>query len=149
MAGIRSKLKSVIKKTSTKMPSPIGTGLAIGGLAALGHRIATQTGGSLGIPASYQSDIEDKLRQAEAQAKSEKIGKLMEQARVEEAIRQNQARLAQVAPDVYTSVMAGRRVPKGSVVLGGRPRQDLMRELAASMGSGRFEKKDPLSELLG
>jgi len=147
MAGIRSKLKSVVKSAKT---ASVAKPLAIGGLAGLlAHKAATQPGGPLGIPATYQGEVEDTLREAEARARSEKIGKLMEQARVEETIRQNQARLAQVAPDIYTSVMAGRRVPKGSVVLGGRPRQDLMQELAASMGSGRFEKKDPLSELLG
>jgi len=45
--------------------------------------------------------------------------------------------------------MAGRRLPKGSVVLGGVPRQDLMRELAASMDSGRYAQPDPLSDLMG
>jgi hypothetical protein len=96
-------------------------------------------------PGAIQQRIDDAVNQSQ----SEKIAKLLEQARMERSIQKNQMQLARQTPDLYTSVMAGRRVPKGSVVLGGRPRQDLMRELAASMDSGRYAPKDPLSDLMG
>lgn len=94
-------------------------------------------------------EIQQRVDDAVNQSQSEKIAKLLEQARMERSIQKNQMQLARQTPDLYTSVMAGRRVPKGSVVLGGRPRQDLMRELAASMDSGRYAPKDPLSDLMG
>jgi hypothetical protein len=95
-----------------------------------------------------RSDLEEAVSVAMRRAKGEQVARLLEQSRMERAITQNQARLAQANPTLYTSVMAGRKVPTGAVVLGGRPRTDLMRELAASMDSGAFQKKDPLSELL-
>lgn len=96
-------------------------------------------------PGAIQQRIDDAVNQAQ----SEKIAKLLEQARMERSIQKNQMQLARQAPDLYTSVMAGRRVPTNSVVLGGRPRTDLMRELAASMDSGRYAQPDPLSDLMG
>jgi len=93
---------------------------------------------------------ESVVRDAEIKLRAEKTAKLMEQARMEKAIQENTAILARSNPNLYTSVLAGRRVPAGSVVLGGRPRTDLMQELAASMGSGRFrERPNPLSDLIG
>jgi hypothetical protein len=93
--------------------------------------------------------IETAVREAERRARSERIAQLIGQSQDERAIMENEARLARSLPDLYTSILAGRSVPAGSIVLGGRPRKDLMRELAASMGSGRFDKQDPLSELIG
>ena len=98
---------------------------------------------------SRQVQIQSDLETAKQQSRSAQIADFMEQARLEKSFEQNKQRLAQSAPDLYSSVMAGQRLPKGSVVLGGRPREDLMRQLAASMDSGRFRKQDPLSELMG
>jgi hypothetical protein len=95
------------------------------------------------------SEIDEAVNQAVRRSKGERVAKLLEQARMERTLAQNQARLAQANPTLYTSVMAGRKVPTGAVVLGGRPRTDLMRELAASMDSGAFQKRDPLSDLMG
>lgn len=93
--------------------------------------------------------IEAQMEEARTQSRSAKIAKAMEDMRLQRSLQQNQMRLAQANPTLYTSVMAGRRVPTNSVVLGGRPRTDLMRELAASMDSGRFAQQDPLSDLMG
>jgi len=98
---------------------------------------------------SNTSEVEQSVKNAEIQARSQKIAALLQQSREEQSLNENQKRLAQSSPDLYTSVMAGQRVPKGSVVLGGRPREDLMRQLAASMDSGRYKQQDPLSELMG
>lgn len=98
---------------------------------------------------SRQVQLQSDLETAKQQSRSAQIADFMEQARLEKSFEQNKQRLAQSAPDLYSSVMAGQRLPKGSVVLGGRPREDLMRQLAASMDSGRFRKQDPLSELMG
>ena len=120
--------------------------LALGLLSGIAaKRVLMPTEQSNPDPGAIQQRIDDAVNQSQ----SEKIAKLLEQARMERSIQKNQMQLARQTPDLYTSVMAGRRVPKGSVVLGGRPRQDLMRELAASMDSGRYAPKDPLSDLMG
>ena len=101
-------------------------------------------------PTPRQEVNEQAVADAQIKMRAERAAKLMEQARMEKAIQENTAILARSNPNLYTSVLAGRRIPAGSVVLGGRPRTDLLQELAASMGSGRFrEKPDPLSELIG
>jgi len=123
--------------------APTKGNLALGALAGLaGTRMLLKK-----EPDTTQ--IDQLVNNAVAKSKSEKVARLLEQSRMEKALAENKMRLARQAPDLYTSVMAGRRVPKGSVVLGGRPRQDLMRELAASMDSGRYAPKDPLSDLMG
>jgi len=123
--------------------APTKGNLALGALAGLaGTRMLLKK-----EPDTTQ--IDQLVNNAVAKSKSEKVARLLEQSRMEKALAENKMRLARQAPDLYTSVMAGRRVPKGSVVLGRRPRQDLMRELAASMDSGRYAPKDPLSDLMG
>lgn len=95
------------------------------------------------------NELEESIVRAERDAKSTKVAQLLKQAREEKALIENKQRLAQSAPDLYSAVMAGQRLPKGSVVLGGRPREDLMRQLAASMDSGRYRQQNPLSDLMG
>lgn len=50
----------------------------------------------------------------------------------------NTARLASLDPRLYNEILAGRRLPKGSVVFGGRPRTDLMELLAEKMSTGEI-----------
>lgn len=131
------------KKPKSKMLTA-GKMLGLGGLAGLG---------AAGITSALRSTKPAPLAQAGNDeidnARAQKIAQILEQQRMEKTIRENTMRLAQSAPDLYSSVMAGQRLPKGSVVLGGRPREDLMRQLAASMDSGQFRKQDPLSDLMG
>jgi len=61
---------------------------------------------------------------------------------------QNTALLFQTAPHVAAQIMAGRRLPKGAVVIGGTPRVDLMQEMAMQMGQGQFEQQDPMQSIL-
>jgi len=136
------KISSMLSSLKGKV-APTKGNLALGALAGLaGTRMLLKK-----EPDTTQ--IDQLVNNAVAKSKSEKVARLLEQSRMEKALAENQMRLARQAPDLYTSVMAGRRVPKGSVVLGGRPRQDLMKELAASMDSGRYAPKDPLSDLMG
>jgi len=136
------KISSMLSSLKGKV-APTKGNLALGALAGLaGTRMLLKK-----EPDTTQ--IDQLVNNAVAKSKSEKVARLLEQSRMEKALAENQMRLARQAPDLYTSVMAGRRVPKGSVVLGGRPRQDLMKELAASMDSGRYAQPDPLSDLMG
>lgn len=49
---------------------------------------------------------------------------------------ENIARVAGMLPDIYHQVSSGRRLPRNSVVIGGRPRIDLLTQLADSMVNG-------------
>jgi len=62
-------------------------------------------------------------------------------------LAQNTMSLVQNAPNVAAQVMAGRRLPRGGMVIGGQPRLDLMQELAGQMADGKFKDTDALSEL--
>lgn len=141
-AKFRERVARIRTAKSGKTMGTLGR-LALGGLT--GFTLAKILQGTPPDMSRLREE-EDSARQRSASAR---IAELLEQARMERALAQNQARLAQANPTLYTSVMAGRKVPTGAVVLGGRPRTDLMRELAASMDSGAFQKKDPLSELMG
>jgi hypothetical protein len=138
--GLRSKLGSLRRGAGVVARKP--------GMMALAALLAGAGVAKAVRRPDDRSDLEEAVSVAMRRAKGEQVARLLEQSRMERAITQNQARLAQANPTLYTSVMAGRKVPTGAVVLGGRPRTDLMRELAASMDSGAFQKKDPLSELL-
>lgn len=72
----------------------------------------------------------------------------LSQARKKEEIERNMMAVQKSAPHLYNQVMAGRRLPQGSIVLGGAPRQDLMEELANSMGNMSQRSNDPLTQLL-
>jgi Arc/MetJ family transcription regulator len=141
-AKFRERVARIRSAKSGKTMGTLGR-LALGGLT--GFTLAKILQGTPPDMSRLREE-EDSARQRSASAR---IAELLEQARMERALAQNQARLAQANPTLYTSVMAGRKVPSGAVVLGGRPRTDLMRELAASMDSGAFQKRDPLSDLMG
>jgi hypothetical protein len=67
-----------------------------------------------------------------------------------QAMLRSAARLAQMDPQLYNEVLSGRRLPQGAMVFGGRPRVDLMEQLAMDMAMGGFtQPKDPQAELLG
>lgn len=141
-ATFKRRMERLRSAASSKANRRVG-GIALAALSGFGLAKLLK-----GTPADVSSlrEQEEVSRQRSASAK---IAQLLEQARMERTLAQNQARLAQANPTLYTSVMAGRKVPTGAVVLGGRPRTDLMRELAASMDSGAFQKRDPLSDLMG
>lgn len=143
--GVAEKLRGL----KGKMPTAKGA-LALGAGGAVGALVlANMLRRKSPAMAAAEMELERSVQEAERRAKSEKLAAILEQSRNEQSILENQNRLARTLPDVYTSVLAGRRIPAGSIVLGGRPRTDLLRDLAASMGSGRFENKNPLSELIG
>jgi hypothetical protein len=72
---------------------------------------------------------------------------LMERARMQEAqsrqnqmyIQMNSQNLMTYAPDLAQRVLAGRRLTQGGVAIGGRPRTDLLTELASHMSDGSLQ----------
>jgi hypothetical protein len=65
----------------------------------------------------------------------------IEHRRIETSMLRSMTRLAAANPQLYNEVMAGRKLPQGAVVLGGRPRMDLMEELALGMSAGQFPQE--------
>ena len=80
-------------------------------------------------------DKRQRLMDAGIEQYTDNLLRGLEKKRKEEEIRRNMLMVQRASPHLYNQVMAGRRLPQGSVVLGGQPRQDLMEELASSMGS--------------
>lgn len=64
-----------------------------------------------------------------------------EVTRLRRSLARNAATLAAMDPDLYNQVMAGRRLSRGTLMLGGAPRTDLLEELASAMGEGAFSSK--------
>lgn len=58
----------------------------------------------------------------------------------------NEVELARRNPQLYTEVISGRRLPRGAVVFGGKPRRDMMEELTMAMASGQFRPEPSLEE---
>lgn len=85
-------------------------------------------------------DLEQRIQAAQ------RARDIEEQARARRAV-DNTVNLIRYAPEVANQVMAGRRLPKGAVMIGGRPRVDLMQQLAEQMSDGAFQERDPLEGL--
>lgn len=71
------------------------------------------------------------------------LARMSEESRArsyETAIQQNINNVMQHAPELYSAVVAGRKLPQGAVVLGGEPRVDLLQELGRSMAEGQFRR---------
>jgi len=88
-------------------------------------------------------------QQYEEAARARRMASAMENQRMQRSIMENLQQVAQNNPALYNQVSAGRRLPRGAVVLGGQQRQDLLTELARAMDSGSFRQQDPLSDLIG
>jgi len=132
----------------------------LGGLAGLGYLAAQPAydvitgetdllGPGTRTLESLRLNLENAERQRMQQFRSQQAASLLENARMQQSIQENLQRVAQNNPALYNQIAAGRRLPRGAVVLGGQPRQDLLMELARGMDSGAFQQPDPLSELIG
>ena len=112
---------------------------------------ALYLGGTIGAPIGRGAynlvtarDLRDQEKALETAYGSyaDNLAYKLKNARQEQEVQRNMMAVQQASPHLYAQVMAGRRLPQGSVVLGGQPRQDLMEELASYMGS--LPDPDPL-----
>jgi hypothetical protein len=145
------------------LPGKVGMLRGLGGLgalAALGY-----FGGKMGYdilhgetnlfgPSERNQALANLAGQGSAQqyeeaARARRMVSAMENQRMQQSIMENLQQVAQNNPALYNQVSAGRKLPRGAVVLGGQQRQDLLTELARAMDSGSFRQQDPLSELIG
>lgn len=120
LLGLTGELIREAPLSSAAVTSSAGLGVGRGALSFLdGLDITGEEGRTETIMRRKQADFQAMVRAREKQ---------LQQLRL-----QNLARVAAMAPDVYHSVSAGRRLPKGAVAIGGRPRVDLLTQLADSM----------------
>lgn len=90
-------------------------------------------GNSIKDAFSEQDDVTKQLRE-EMEAASKRRAFEVRQRRYEAKVKKNTLRLMERDPHTYQEVMAGRRLARGSIIVGGAPRMDLMEMLAANMG---------------
>lgn len=98
-------------------------------------------GAEMGHPV-YQAAVPEgilagrKLRETAAQelGTQEALRSVRERSKqLRESIRRNIQVIAQTNPQLYNELVAGKRLPRGAVVLGGPPRRDLLEEVATMM----------------
>ena len=78
----------------------------------------------------------ERLREAgiSADAGMAGVAAVRERSRMaRQSIRENIKVIAQSNPQLYNELVAGKRLPRGAVVLGGPPRRDLLEEVATMM----------------
>ena len=118
----------------TKKSALVGGGLAA--LAGLG------VGKGVDTYRTNQARLEDE-RDTELQRRESVLAGLVSESKAQSLASAIQANLAEVqrqSPFLYNQVAAGRVLPQGAVVLGGRTRQDLLQELGRSMSEGQFSQ---------
>jgi len=74
-------------------------------------------------------EVEERRRRRERYANERRRSMLRDE---------NARRLAMYAPHLFNQVMAGRKLPRDAVVVGGQPRVDLLDELAQGMADGEW-----------
>lgn len=73
------------------------------------------------------------------------------QRRLKNAMRENEARLAALTPDLYAMLVAGERLPIGGRMFGGVPQRELVNATTLKMAKGEFNERtaeDDLRDLL-
>ena len=129
-------LQPRLEKTMGEKIKPFAVG---GGLAAL-----TGLGVGKGVDTyrTNQARLEDE-RDTELQRRESVLAGLVAESKAQSldaAIQANLAEVQRQSPFLYNQVAAGRVLPQGAVVLGGRTRQDLLQELGRSMSEGQFSQ---------
>ena len=134
-------IKGLLRNTGVSLSNPINPLTAFYGGEIFAAPLARSLGEDLGVLDPVVDPEQEFKKQQDIQ--TAQFASLLKKRRLQEQGQKNMEILRTKAPDVYQSVMAGRRLPQGAVVLGGRPRQDLLQELAQNMGS--LPEQDPFS----
>ena len=129
-------LQPRFEKTMGEKIKPFAVG---GGLAALAG-----LGVARGVDAYNTNRAAQNIRfDTERQERESLLAGLVNQGKersLQNAIQANLAEVQRQSPFLYNQVAAGRVLPQGAVVLGGRTRQDLLQELGRSMSEGQFSQ---------
>lgn len=103
---------------------------------ALGLDLGLAAGAVAGVPA-LEAFRENRDRKAQINAIFQQgYHENLREARIQsliEQVEQNTHRIMRQKPDVAQQILAGRRLPRGAVVIGGQPRTDLLEQVALAM----------------
>lgn len=145
----RSTISSMLTGHSNPLKAftsgPLSTRLAMGGATVAGLEFANSAILSPLAGAVKEFVTGDRQRSARNQLLMEHM--LRKQVEAEKAramqrqqfIQMNAQQVATYAPDIAQRVLAGRRLTQGGVAIGGRPRTDLLTELASYMSDGSLQ----------
>ena len=82
------------------------------------------------------------------QERAWQLSERMKGQRMVRAMRENEARLAALDPDLYAMLSAGQRLPIGGRVFGGTPNRDAINAVTAKMAAGEFRTRTPEQDYL-
>lgn len=117
---------------------------AVKGMGVLGAVGAVDTALFLGqdvIEPALEGVVKDSLTRGVGDLRQEQVSNLqqmMRMRRLRDAKAANLERLARMHPDVYNQIAAGRRLPKGSFVIGGSPDEEALDRVAMMMTQGQL-----------
>ncbi len=123
-----------------RLPKIGGMGL-LGAAGAVGAAqwAASELGGPLAMGAKDMLRGDEKARTTGAalmEVQAQQQAEEMKRQQLAFLVESNQRRLAQWSPELYNQVLAGRRLPRGAVMIGGVPRTDLLAQVAMRMALG-------------
>lgn len=121
--------------------APVAASLGVAGAAVGAGQLVAPVGDAVKERFSRGSAVEKQIVAEVAMTRLLAARKARQQ-RLDAAMAQQEALLAQQAPDLYTNVITGRRWPKGTIPIGGRPRKDLMQRLTQLMAQGQFQQQE-------
>ena len=147
--GTISKILGVLSRGAIKHPvmsalDVVGMGIPLLEMGKEAINVASR--GVTGNPA-FGGITTDEALQMEEEVRRERRRREVENQAKARRYAENTVSLIQNAPMVARQIMAGRRLPKGAVVIGGTPRVDLMQQMADQMSQGAYEDRDPLQQL--
>ena len=129
-------LSPVIEGASdaTKIAGGIsGIGAAIG----LGEMVGAPLAAGLDDAINGPEKMDQDMRHIVA-AQTLMRARMDREQRIQRKMADNEAALAASDPTLYNNVLAGRKLPRGAVRIGGQPRRDLMERLTRLMAEGQF-----------
>lgn len=148
-AGAVRSLRTAGETVAGQASGAPGFGMALaGGAAFLGADVAIPA--AAGILPVIRDEVPSLAEEIEFE-KQAIIQRRSMEARAEslsQSIVENLARLAAVNPDLYHSIAAGRRLPRGAMSIGGRVRTDLLELMGRSMAEGAYQKPVPVTDPL-
>ena len=132
-------LKPQLETQAVKLKRKLNRKVVAGGLTALAGLGAAKAVSSYRNNQRLQEVQLDSEHDRRESILADLVGQSKEQA-LRASIQANLQRVQQQSPFLYNQVAAGRVLPQGAVVLGGRTRQDLLQELGRSMSEGQFSQ---------
>ena len=102
-------------------------------------------GESLGLrePVEFQRSLQAQQQMALAERVQRR-----KKERLDRLTQENAANIAVQNPHLFQEILAGRELPRDAVVLGGRPRTDLLKEVARNMAAGNYQQSNITDDLL-